>query len=224
MKRKALLIFADPVGLDLARRRWPRFLRPLLSVPGLQSASSDADFHLFSSTQPAVLPGIRNHAQHGATFDERLETAIEKIGALGYEEAVIVGSDCPSLHPSDIAEAFTQLREKRLVLGPDHRGGCYLIALRLDDRALLEGIRWNRDTDRAQLCGRLAAREIALLAVKQDVDTWADLRLLARSGHSLARLAIVLFQIGKTTHEFFVDLTAQNVRVRGQMPPPAWAR
>lgn len=224
MQRKALLIFADAVGLDLARRRWPRFLRPLLSVPGLQSASIDADFHLFSSAKPAALPGIQSHAQQGATFDERLEAAIEKIGALGYEEVVIVGSDCPSLHPSDIAEAFTQLREKRLVLGPDHRGGCYLIALRLSDRALLEGIRWNRDTDRAQLCGRLTACEIALLAVKQDIDTWADLRLLARSGHSLARLAIVLFQIGKTTHEFFVDLTAQNVRVRGQMPPPVWAR
>lgn len=224
MKRKAVLIFANPTGLDLAQRGLPLFLRPLLSFRRLQNIRGDADFHLFTSAKATALAGVRSHAQEGATFDERLEAAIGKMAALGYEEIVIVGSDCPSLHPSDIAEAFTQLREKRLVLGPDHRGGCYLIALRLCDRALLEGIRWNRDTDRAQLSERLAARELALLAVKQDLDTWADVRLLARSGHSLARWAIALSTIGKCAHEFFVDLTAQNVRVRGQMPPPAYAR
>ena len=170
-----------------------------------------------------ALPGFQCHKQCGATFAERLEAATEEIAALGYDEVALVGSDCPRLNPGDIAAAFTQLGDKRLVLGPDHRGGCYLIALRVSDRPLLRGIRWNRDRDRAQLGGRVAAGEAAFLPVKQDVDTWADVRLLARSGHRLAEFVVAFFRAGKSAHEFFVDLTAQGVRVRGQMPPPVVA-
>ncbi len=184
-----------------------------------------ADVHLFTSGKFAVRrPGFHSHPQRGGTFAERLEAAIEEIAHLGYEEIVLVGSDCPALTAGDIATAFAELATKRIVLGPDHRGGCYLIALRASDRDLLRGIRWNRDRDRAQLSSRVRAQAVSLLSVKQDVDSWADVRLLARSGHQLAEFAVLLFQIGKRTFDFFVDLTAQAVRARGQMPPPALAR
>ncbi|MGI8431210.1 MAG: TIGR04282 family arsenosugar biosynthesis glycosyltransferase [Chthoniobacterales bacterium] len=223
MNRKAVLIFADPIGLDLARRRLPRFLRPLLSWRRLAKTSHLADLHLFSSGKLPTFEGCTAHEQVGANFAERLEAATEKLAAFGYDEIVVIGADCPSLAPSDIAMAFHELADKRLVLGPDHRGGCYLIALRAEDRALLQGVRWKRNRDYDQLRQRVAAGAVASLAVKLDVDSWADVWLLARAGHRLAEWCCAFLSAANATHNCFVDLSAQALRVRGQMPPPASA-
>ena len=224
MKRRAVLVFANPLGLDLSRRRFPRALRPLLSLGRLESDAIDADFHLFTNGRSDAPSTFQWHAQSGVTFAERLDLALEEISDLGYDEIVVIGSDCPGLTTTDITAAFAGLASKRLVLGPDHRGGCYLIGLRASDRYLLRGIAWNRDRDRAQLQARVAAEEVALLATRQDVDSWADVRLLARAGHLLAQFVVRAFWLENSARGFFVDLTAQGVRVRGQMPPPAFAR
>jgi glycosyltransferase A (GT-A) superfamily protein (DUF2064 family) len=224
VKQQALLVFADPIGLDLSRRRLPRCLRPLLSLRRLAAAEICADVHLFTSGKArAAFPAFRVHEQRGASFAERLQAATEEIARLGYDEIVLVGSDCPGLTTADIASAFALLAEKRVVLGPDHRGGCYLIALRTNDRDLLRGIQWNRDSDCAQLGGRVAPHDVAFLSVKQDVDSWADVRLLARTGHRLAAFVVRHLHLGKCAHDLFVDLTAHAARVRGQMPPPLFA-
>jgi hypothetical protein len=223
VKRRAILVFANPLGLDLSRLRLPPVLRPLLSLRRLEAAAITADFHLFTSGRSDAPPGFHLHAQRGASFGERLDLALEEISNLGYDEIVVVGSDCPGLTTTDITAAFAGLASKRLVLGPDHRGGCYLIGMRTSDRHLLRGIEWNRDRDRAQLKSRVGAKEVALLATKQDLDSWEDVRLLARAAHYLAEFVVRLFQFGNSGREFFVDLTAQSVRVRGQMPPPTFA-
>ena len=223
MHQKAVLVFAYPTGLDLARRHLPRCLRPLLSWRRFRSGASGADFHLFTSGQRAPRPGYQCHQQSGGTFAERLEAAAKTIADLGYDEIVLVGSDCPTLTAADIAAAFAALKTKRLVLGPDHRGGCYLIALHARDRHLLSGIQWNKDRDRAQLGERLPAVEIMSLGIKQDVDSWLDLHLLAKSGHTLAARVVSFFLLGRSTAKPFVDLTAHHTRVRQQIPPPAFA-
>ena len=166
------------------------------------------------------------HCQVGKTFCARFEYAIETVARLGYDEVVAIGRDCPSLCASDIEHAFAELRERTLVLGPDHRGGCYLIAFRSADRALLRGIRWKRNTDCAQLRRRCHAADVFLLAVKHDLDSWSDLRIFARGGNAPARLAAFLLDIicvvGTDIVEFF-NLASQQMRVRQQMPPPALA-
>ena len=127
--------------------------------------------------------GLRDsqiHRQVGHDFAARLENAIEKINELGYDEIVVIGRDCPSLRQIDIENALAELESRKLVLGPDHRGGCYLIAFRLRDRALLRGVRWRQHTDCAQLCDRCLPSELALLPLKHELDSWADIRLFAR--------------------------------------------
>lgn len=226
MPGQAVLVFADEMHVDLARRSLPNAARPLFSAALHAQISPAIDIHLFTSAQSPRAAGPCMHRQTGRSFAARFENAIERIAQLGYDEVVAVGRDCPGLRATDIEHAFVQLRSKKLVLGPDHRGGCYLIAFRLADRDLLRDVRWKRHTDCAQLRGRCLPSEVFLLPLKHELDSWADLQLFARCGDPLARLASFLLHavcgLGIAV-TYFVDLAWQRVRVRQQMPPPAFA-
>ncbi len=201
--------------------------QPLLNLPAFASDfSPEIDIHLFTSAGNAGVAGPRIHRQSGRDFAERFENAIETIARLGYDEVVAVGRDCPGLRALDIEHAFAELASKKLVLGPDHRGGCYLIAFRSADRELLLDVRWKRNTDCAQLLERAGAPNVFRLPVKQDLDSWSDVRIFARSGDPLARLAsffLALFSIAPRQIAPIVSFAAQHMRVRQQMPPPALA-
>jgi hypothetical protein len=227
VSRRAVLVFAEEVHVELARRAFPNAARSLLNPPELGSElSPGTDVHLFTSSRGPIRSGPRIHRQAGHDFAARLENAVEKIATLGYDEIVAIGRDCPSLRAIDLENAFKKLQSRKLVLGPDHRGGCYLIAFRLSDRDLLRGVRWKRHTDCAQLRDRCRPSEVCLLPLKHELDSWADIRLFARCGDPLARLASFLLRVVcgldiAVTH--FVDLALQRIRVRQQMPPPAFA-
>ena len=222
--RRAVLIFAEATPVELARRAFPNAARPLLKLPAFGTEfSRGIDVHLFTSGRGSIPSTPRVHRQTGPDFGARLENAIARIDELGYDEVVVIGSDCPTLRPIDIEHAFGKLGSRKLVLGPDHRGGCYLIGFRLRDRALLWGVRWKRHTDCAQLRDRCLSSEVCVLPLKHELDSWADIRLFARGGDPLARLASFLVRVlcGRNiavTH--FVDLALQRVRVRQQIPPP----
>ena len=51
----------------------------------------------------------------------------------GYEKAVLIGSDIPTIEPEDIKEAFKLLDDNHIALGPTHDGGYYLVR---DEEAL----------------------------------------------------------------------------------------
>lgn len=227
MPKRAVLIFADSARLDLSRRRLPAAALALFRSPASSSANAgDADVHVFGSASLRVRDGQQFHPQCGGDFAERFESAIESLAALGYSEVVAVGRDCPALVAADIGQAFAELCDHRLVLGPDHRGGCYLIALRTSDRVLLRGIRWNQNTDCAQLCARSGPSTVFLLPVKHDIDSWADLKLAASVNERVARLAAFLLQtIGVSLVERppIFHAATQFVRLHGQIPPPACA-
>jgi glycosyltransferase A (GT-A) superfamily protein (DUF2064 family) len=224
--RKALLVFADPTGLDLARRRFPKMFRSLFEIRSIGAAQLDADVHLFTSAYSPGTPDIEVHRQVGSTFAERLEGAIEKVASVGYDEIVMVGRDCPHLEVDDIATAFASLEEKQLVLGPDHQGGCYLIGFRSRDRHLLRGIQWKRNTDCEQLQHRCADRQVFLLPIKQDLDSWFDLRILALASDGFGKLIrfffILICSLSERRSALFVDAARRKMRTRWQLPPPAF--
>jgi glycosyltransferase A (GT-A) superfamily protein (DUF2064 family) len=225
--RRALLVFADEIHVDLARRGFPNAARSLLALGLLgRDFSLSVDVHFFTSTHGTAPSAASVHRQTGRNFAARFENAIETLAQLGYEEIVAIGRDCPALRAGDIERAFAELSSRKLVLGPDHRGGCYLIAFRSADRVLLRDIRWKRNTDCRQLQQRAGALNVFLLPIKQDLDSWNDVRLFARGGDLLARLAAFLVNaagLGAVGLVQFVSLASRRIRIRQQMPPPAFA-
>jgi glycosyltransferase A (GT-A) superfamily protein (DUF2064 family) len=224
--RRAVLVFADEINVDLARRSFPKAVQPLLSVALGSQISSEVDLHFFTSARESVTVRPNIHRQAGRDFAARFENAVETIAQLGYDEIVAIGRDCPGLRARDIERAFAELASKKLVLGPDHRGGCYLIAFRSTDCELLRGVRWKQNTDCAQLRHRCGDEQVFLLPVKHDLDSWADVRIFARGDDLLARLASFLLDVICAAHVRlvrFVSIASQLMRVRQQMPPPAFA-
>ena len=126
----------------------------------------------------------------------RLKLQVQREGDLGArmlaafvqarpQPLVLIGSDCPSLAPADLAEAARPLAGGAdLVLCPGEDGGYGLIGTRVPCEALFADMPWG--TDRiAQLTLARAAEaglSVAMLRTIWDVDTPADHARLAREG------------------------------------------
>lgn len=71
--------------------------------------------------------------QRGNSFGERLANAMSDVYAKGYESLIVMGNDCPSVLPLHLRSAAQNLQNGRNVLGPDQRGGIWMIGLKKAD-------------------------------------------------------------------------------------------
>jgi glycosyltransferase A (GT-A) superfamily protein (DUF2064 family) len=226
-QQRALLIFGGSGLADCKRRGWPSAFRVLFETQSFAFAQKpDFDIHLFTTdgaSRQDVAP-LHIHPQVGSSFGQRLENAIESLAQDGYQEIVIVGRDCPDLEPGDILSAFELLKRHHLVLGPDHRGGCYLIGIRSSDREKLYEIRWQQNTDFEEIRRRFALLSSVDLPVKMDLDTLEDVRLLAASGSRFCALAKALLDTNPQPPQAESDphsTCTHEERIHWQLPPPA---
>jgi Uncharacterized protein conserved in bacteria (DUF2064) len=230
MEQRALLIFAEPPHTDCKRRGWPNSFRKLMETQSFNFGEKHGfDLHLFTSRgfRGSFSSSLGVHLQEGTSFGQRLENAVESLASQGYKEIAIVGRDCPDLELQDILSAFEALNRHALVLGPDHRGGCYLIGIHAADRSRLRGVQWKRNTDFRALLRRFAPQNTFVLAVKMDLDTWGDVRLLARSAsrwHELANFLLCSEEANWTRSNLSDGMDAMlPQRTDWQMPPPRFA-
>lgn len=120
--------------------------------------------------------------QRGDGFGERLTLAAADLFQCGFSSVCLIDSDSPTV-PS---EAYTQAVEllsaagDRVVLGPSHDGGYYLIGMKREHAQLFERIDWSTERvleqtkQRAQELGL----EVKLLPAGYDVDDSASLQRL----------------------------------------------
>ena len=71
--------------------------------------------------------------QRGADFGSKMTAAVSEVLAHGYRNVIIVGNDCPTLSVGAIRRAQEALESGRPVVGPDARGGVWLLGLRAED-------------------------------------------------------------------------------------------
>ena len=226
-ERTALLVFTRSVPTELSIRGWPRRFAPLLhSVRRSRQAVPGLDCHYFVEQTGSVSGESTGniHPQEGCGFGERLRNAVETLAGGGYARIIMVGGDCPDLGEADILRAERLLREYDVVLGPDHRGGNYLIGIHSSDRDLLDAVVWRRDTDCEQLQSLFAGRRVSILPCKIDLDEWADLRLFAEVGGVLHRwlarqIAWLAFVTLRDGFEW-IDLARQAETARRMTSPP----
>lgn len=114
--------------------------------------------------------------QVGQDLGERMKNAFAKNFESGMEKVVLIGTDCPSLEGTHLAQAFEALDQCDLVLGPARDGGYYLIGMKRRSDFLFEGIPWSTELVLSQTLALAAEQglQTSLLPVLEDIDTLED--------------------------------------------------
>jgi rSAM/selenodomain-associated transferase 1 len=85
----------------------------------------------------------KKELQYGNNLGERMKNAFEMLFQRGYREIVIIGSDCYELTEEIIMDAFEQLKQKDVVIGPAKDGGYYLLGMNVIIPQLFTGKNWS---------------------------------------------------------------------------------
>ncbi len=123
--------------------------------------------------------GINLLTQHGIDLGQRIHHAFVDLFHKGYEEILVVGSDCPTISLSTMNQAYEHLNAGTydVVLGPSSDGGYYLIGLKNPIELLFKEIPWSTEwvlkntVTRADKLGL----KVALLDQAFDIDVEEDL-------------------------------------------------
>lgn len=122
-------------------------------------------------------------SQRGDGFGERLLAAAEDLLACGFGSVCLIDSDSPTVPAAAFRQAVAELAKPgdRIVLGPSHDGGYYLIGLKHAHPEPFTNIHWSTATvfDETVAAARAANIEIVTLPLWYDVDDEPTLRLLS---------------------------------------------
>jgi rSAM/selenodomain-associated transferase 1 len=135
-----------------------------------------------------LAPDMGLVCQRGASLGERLDHLLSDALADGSQRAVVMDSDSPTLPAAYISQAFEQLSDADVVLGPTQDGGYYLIGLKQPQSHLLRQVQMSTPH---VLSDTLALAEstgliVSLLPTWYDVDTISD---LCRLGQEIAGMS-----------------------------------
>lgn len=116
--------------------------------------------------------------QSGSDLGERMSVAFQKAFEDGYENVVIIGSDCADITSRHIKDAFHALNTNDAVIGPSKDGGYYLLGVSKYTPDIFKGISWSTQEVFEQTVSRFEhlGLSYSVLDVLNDIDTIEDLR------------------------------------------------
>ncbi|MDZ4822938.1 MAG: TIGR04282 family arsenosugar biosynthesis glycosyltransferase [Flavobacteriales bacterium] len=115
--------------------------------------------------------------QQGMDLGERMKNAFASTFERGYAEIVIIGADCPDISSAIIMNAFDDLNNNDVVIGPAEDGGYYLLGLKALHTELFEDIEWSTEKVLHHTITKCKASKhiYHLLPVLNDIDVEKDL-------------------------------------------------
>lgn len=136
------------------------------------------------STLKEVFPFARGFfPQEGSGLGEKMDHAICRVLAMGYDAVVLTGADLPAMGPAHLQSGFTALEGADITLGPTADGGYYLIGAKAPCPELFAGQQYGGATvwENTLAAARTAGYTVSPALTCCDVDTPEDLRNLAVS-------------------------------------------
>ncbi len=144
--KTAILFFSRTPKLE-ARCKWHSFAENEKVAQAFIQLTYNS---LAKSNLPVYHVGEKQ--QRGASFGSRFANAFQQIFDKGYEAVIAVGNDTPGLSEVNWHHVICALSSGKAVLGPDRRGGAYLIGLTKSqfEYSTFESIPWQtRDVFRS---------------------------------------------------------------------------
>ncbi len=107
---------------------------------------------------------------------DKMKDGFQKVFADGNQKVIIIGSDCASLTPEIVLDAFQQLDNHDFVIGPADDGGYYLLGMNSFEPTVFDHVTWSTETVLSQTITNIKAlnKNHALLTVLSDIDYEED--------------------------------------------------
>ncbi|WP_022850443.1 TIGR04282 family arsenosugar biosynthesis glycosyltransferase [Limisalsivibrio acetivorans] len=126
------------------------------------------------------LEGKKVLPQEGEDLGIRMLKAFETVFEMGYDRAVLIGTDIPSIDYLMLREALDSLHTSSAVIGPADDGGYYLIGFKKDtlsEKAFLD-MTWSHSEVTGNTVARLEEEgyEYFVLPELIDIDDYDDLK------------------------------------------------
>ena len=118
---------------------------------------------------------FQKNLQIKGDLGQKMQAAFSEI-VNKHKSAVIIGSDCAELTPSDIQRAFEELEENDVVIGPANDGGYYLLGMNDLQLFLFKDMPWSGDDLLDETIMKVQDRGLnySLLNMKSDIDYIED--------------------------------------------------
>jgi len=151
-------------------------------------ATLSVDVRLYLAPSPGHVPdgivpaGVALQTQRGDDLGQRMLNAFVETFLAGYERAVVIGTDHPTLPLAFVQHAFRELSTPfTTVLGPSDDGGYYLLGMNELYSQLFRGMAYSHAGVFADTLQRAQATpaSVSILPSWYDVDTPDELRRLA---------------------------------------------
>ncbi len=163
---KAKTRLAANIGKSHAQRLYKAMTARV--IRNVQSPKWDTELAITPAGWLGRIPAWRGMVQRpqvNGSLSPRLAHVFSSRGPI-----VVIGTDCPEVNASDIAQAFQTLKTHQAVFGPADDGGFWLIGLNGPvDPAVFENIRWSTEDTLADIAKNISG-DIAHLRTLTDVD------------------------------------------------------
>lgn len=147
--------------------------------------------HLFVAYTPdedweslkTLFPSAGYIPQQGKDLGEKMYRALRKVLDLGYESAVLTGSDLPFLTKDHLESGFAALVDHDIAIGPTADGGYYLIGMKKPCREIFRVESYGGSTvfENTVSAAEAAGLSLGTALPCNDVDTPEDLWDLAKT-------------------------------------------
>ncbi len=109
-------------------------------IPFDKQVSYSSSIEKYDIWEPEI---FNKTIQQGEDIGERMFNAFSNAFAACYENVVLIGSDIINLNSKIILDAFNQLHQSDMVVGPAVDGGYYLIGLKRPIKQIFENKDWS---------------------------------------------------------------------------------
>jgi rSAM/selenodomain-associated transferase 1 len=160
---------------------WLVYLK-LIAHTQIVTLQVDSDKFLFYSNEKETNDGwppenYTKQIQNGNDLGERMKNAFEFVFQSGYDQCVIIGTDCFELTAAHINDAFEALKINDFVIGPANDGGYYMLGMKKKNlfNHLFAGKAWGTSSVYEDTLKDLQDNSTFVLPELVDIDTGEDL-------------------------------------------------
>lgn len=161
------------------------------------AASKVDNLHVFHSNQ-LIKP-------NNNSFGKQLSAAIQVVFERGFEKVICIGNDCPALDENRILAAVEKLQIADAVVGPDNRGGVYLLGISSQGfkAEVFENLAWQSEKMLESYIEQAANQSILMLEALSDIHTFHELQTYTTSKYFIAFLLQIIERITSKIQGFY---------------------